>query len=288
MDTPVPPGRPGNLTPEQEEKLRQLWVYLLQLCKVEGKAAEDRADAPSSPDKPAESNGAQHKKRPFRFGRKRDDSGLKSNDASSEDKYGQTKHFQEALARLTPEQLRETIWTMVKCDHPDALALRFLRARKWDVDKALVMLVSTMDWRRTEMHVDDDIMRNGEGDMLRNQQEGSGAAKKKGHDFMAQIRMGKSFLHGTDREGRPICVVRARLHRQGDQDEENLERYTVYVIETARMLLQSPVDTAVRYRHPPFLLPFFSAGGGSFSSPSNLAQFLTSSPLLSGRPSSST
>jgi len=41
-----------------------------------------------------------------------------------------------------------------------------------------------------------------------------------------------------------MCVIRVRLHRQGEQSEESLERYTIFVIETARMILAPPVDTA--------------------------------------------
>lgn len=62
---------------------------------------------------------------------------------------------------------------------------------------------------------------------------------------MMQLRIGKSYLHGLDKEGRPICFVRVRLHKQGEQSEESLERYTVYIMETARLMLQPPVDTAV-------------------------------------------
>lgn len=72
-----------------------------------------------------------------------------------------------------------------------------------------------------------------------------GAAAEKDNDFMMQLRMGKSYLHGLDKEGRPICFVRVRLHKQGEQSEESLERYTVYIMETARLMLQPPVDTAV-------------------------------------------
>ncbi len=70
---------------------------------------------------------------------------------TDEDKYGQTKHFYETLSTQTPESIRATIWSMVKHDNLDALLLRYLRARKWDVEKALVMLISTMNWRRNEM-----------------------------------------------------------------------------------------------------------------------------------------
>ena len=95
------------------------------------------------------------------------------------------------------------------------------------------------------MKVDSDIMKNGEGGALIDEQGGDGDVKQIGHDFLAQIRMGKSFLHGVDKQGRPICVVRVRLHRQGDQREDSMEKYTVYLIETARMVLRAPIDTAV-------------------------------------------
>src|SRR6185437_11536362 len=82
--------------------------------------------------------------------------------ADADDKYGQVKEYQQILATQSPESLRATFWSMVKADHPDGLLLRFLRARKWDVDKALVMLVSTMRWRSQEQHVDDDVVLKGE------------------------------------------------------------------------------------------------------------------------------
>ena len=165
----------------------------------------------------------------------------------SEDKYGQSKDFQEALSNMSPETIRTTFWSMVKHDHPDALLLRFLRARKWDVEKALVMMISTMRWRAVEMHVDDDIMKNGEGGALEASKSTDSAKKKHAEDFLTQMRMGKSFLHGLDKAGRPMCFVRVRLHKQGEQSEESLERYTVYLIESARMVLSPPIDTAVSF-----------------------------------------
>jgi hypothetical protein len=102
-----------------------------------------------------------------------------------------------------------------------------------------------MRWRSADVHVDDDIMKNGELSSL-DAANGSDPAKRRlGEDFLAQMRLGKSFLHGVDKNGRPMCFVRVKLHKQGEQSEESLERYTVFVIESARMVLQPPVDTAV-------------------------------------------
>lgn len=250
MSSPIPEGRPGNLTPEQEEKLRKLWSSVFQLTGVlEGGDPTNHTEEPLPTDdaQPAE---GEKKKRFGMFRKSKETKTASSHDHSNkdgadDDKYGQTKQYYDTLANHSPETIRETIWSMVKHDHPDALLLRFLRARKWDVEKALVMLVSTMSWRHGEMHVDADIMKNGEGGAVQSASSTDANEKRLGTDFMAQIRMGKSFLHGKDKQGRPICVVRVRLHKQGEQCEESLERYTVYIIESARMVLSPPVDTAV-------------------------------------------
>jgi hypothetical protein len=107
------------------------------------------------------------------------------------------------------------------------------------------MMISTMHWRKDEQHVDDDIMLNGEGGALKDSQSSNPSTKKEGLDFLAQMRLGKSFIHGIDKEGRPISIVRVRLHKGGEQSERALERFTVYTIETCRLALQPPVETAV-------------------------------------------
>jgi hypothetical protein len=249
------PGRPGTLTPDQEERLREFWIATLQVFGVleakdlngnghaETLNGRDRANTSSSTKRPKKKRLSM-----FRSKNKEDDTDSVTSTEShqvsdADDKYGQTKEFHDALANMPPELLRTTFWSMVKHDHPDALLLRFLRARKWDVEKALVMMVSTMRWR-VNVNVDDDIMKNGELGMMDSASSSDAAKKKLGHDFLAQMRLGKSFLHGLDKSGRPMCFVRVRLHRQGEQSEESLERYTIFVIESARMVLSPPVDTA--------------------------------------------
>ena len=248
MAGPTLPGRPGNLTADQEVKLQELWTETLKVFGV------------ATPGKPQNLNEESHnagsnqvgsekkkKKRHGMFGRKHIEDEDDGTSTDQDDKYGQSKEFQQVIAHVKPEDLRKAFWDMLKHDHPDGLLLRFLRARKWDVHNALVMMIATMNWRLSAMHVDDDIMRRGEGGALADDESSNAAVKREGHDFLVQMRLGKSFLHGTDKSGRPMCFVRVRLHKQGEQTESSLERYTVFVIETARLLLAPPVDTAVRH-----------------------------------------
>ncbi|UNI17296.1 phosphatidylinositol transfer protein csr1 [Purpureocillium takamizusanense] len=245
-------GHLGNLTPEQEQKLRQLWNAFFKVCGIaeESGSSVDGAttETPSKVSTVKESEAPQKKRFSlFRWGGNEStegSTGTKAAEPDDNDKYGQTKDYHKTLENNSPESIRQTIWSMVKHDHPDALLLRFLRARKWDVEKALVMLISAMNWRHNQMNLDDDIMKNGEAGAIEDEKNGNASAKKRGVDFMAQLRMGKSFLHGTDKEGRPICIVRVRLHKPGEQSSESLERYTVFIIETARLVLEPPVDTA--------------------------------------------
>lgn len=158
------------------------------------------------------------------------------------------RDFQKILHGQTAQSIRAMVIGAVKHEHPDTLILRFLRARKWDINKALMMMFKAMNWRHTDFHVDEEIMPHGEAGAVEDEKNGDKAAKTLGHDFMKQIRMGKSFLHGTDRHERPICIVRVRLHRASDQCVESIERYTTYLIETARFVLNPPIETAVSLR----------------------------------------
>ncbi|KAF1362495.1 phosphatidylinositol transfer protein CSR1 [Lizonia empirigonia] len=265
----TPAGRPGTLTPQEEEKLRELWALTMKVFGVHGEGSngvETPAAAPVATSTTAAPAAEKEKKKSKLsvFSRHKKDKNDKAAEIDStttsgantpdvgrlslsteDDKFGQTADFKAALADIPPEDLRNSFWSMAKHDHPDALLLRFLRARKWDVEKALVMMISTMRWRLQEMHVDDKIVKNGElGALTEASSTTDAKAKKNDEDFLVQLRMGKSYLHGLDKEGRPMCIVRARLHKAGEQTEESLEKFTVYTIETARLLLRPPIDTA--------------------------------------------
>lgn len=223
--TNIPAGRAGNLTAEQETKLKEMWARIGEITGV----AKDEADSPAS-----------------------EDSGYVSTNSrpgtadAGNDKHGQTKQFQDLINSQSPEAIRAAAWSFIKHDNPDDGVLRFLRARKWDVNAAVVMLMGALHWRTQTARLDQDIMLKGEGGALAVTQSSSASStdKKLADDYLNQLRMGKAFLHNTDKEGRPCAYVRVRLHRSSQQSNQALERFIIHFIETSRFVLKPPVDTA--------------------------------------------
>lgn len=229
------PGYYLSLTDDQEAKLKELWISLAKITGItkDGGPIGKVASPAKSEEKPV--------KRGWFGGVKKDDGPAQETD----DKFGLAKEYQKALAAHSPEELRVAFWHMAKADHPDSLLLRFLRARKWDVQRALVMCISALQWRISEVHVDDEIMRRGDGGLKEEYEQTKNAATKKTmDDFDKMLRNGQSYVRGRDNEGRPICYIRVRLHKIGAHPGQTIERMTVYHIETSRLLLKDRMETA--------------------------------------------
>lgn len=258
------PGFLGNINEDQEEKLQKLWFILLKAggsCfpqnEPSASATEEHASLPppqrrlsllsrtqsSVSEKTVPTYNTPYQQNIMKHLREMGAGVWESN------------AIQKALMAITPTELRTGILDTLKHEHPDAVILRFLRARKWDVPKAFAMMMDAVVWRVKEMHVDEDVMAKGELHAIKlTQNKSSPSEQKAGNDFLSQIRMGKSYVHGVDRAGRPIVVVRVRLHKPGAQSEESLERYIVHVIESVRLTLAPPVETAVSF---PLFSPCF-------------------------------
>lgn len=248
------PGFLGNLNRDQEAKLQSLWSVLLKVAQISltNEPINGFSEEPWSPIQP--------QRRLSLLGR------TQSNVSENPMPIPNTPYHQsimkclgemgagvaesnaikKALSEITPIELRTGVFDTLKHDHPDAMLLRFLRARKWDVPKSFAMMMEAIVWRLKEMHVDEDVMAKGELYALKQTQNKSSISERKaGNDFMSQMRMGKSYVHGIDRAGRPIVVVRVRLHKPGAQSEESLERHIVHLIESVRLTMAPPVETAV-------------------------------------------
>ena len=262
--TQIPTGHVGNLTAEQEVKLRDLWAIVFKFLDIyEAEMAANPNGTNTQEPAPA---AAPEKEKKGWFGRS--SSKPKATAASSamhqkhpnlvneimalmppEDRDNQelVKIALEALDLYTPDTIRAIIRDCVKHEHPDALALRFLRARKWDLIRAVGMMAKTINWRVNTMKVDSELMMEGEGQAVEDENSGSGFKKTLSADFLKQIRWGKSYIHGLDREGRPVNYIRVKMHKASDQCNESIERYTVYLFELGRLALQPPLETAVGF-----------------------------------------
>ncbi|KAL3461812.1 CRAL-TRIO domain-containing protein [Aspergillus heterothallicus] len=158
--------------------------------------------------------------------------------------HAEIQAMEKILTKMSLAEMCFALLKMAKQEHPDTLLLRFLRARKWDVNKAFGMMANAIYWRQS-FQVDDDVVPKGELHAWEQAHDAklSKAEQKEGKDFIAQLEMGKSYLHGLDRQGRPVNIVRVKLHKPGAQTAAALERYIVHVIESTRILVAPPVET---------------------------------------------
>ncbi|KAL2130258.1 hypothetical protein VTI74DRAFT_6697 [Chaetomium olivicolor] len=148
-----------------------------------------------------------------------------------------THEFREHLSDKSTDGFLHGLWGSILADHPDVLVLRFLRARKWDVEKAVAMLVSAVNWRQ-ERRLEDDIIRKGDSVGLAKEQ----SADEKG--FMAQYHSGKAYVRGSDKEGRPVFIIKVRLHDPKLQSPECMEMFILHNIETIRTMIRHPIEKA--------------------------------------------
>ncbi|KAE8343317.1 hypothetical protein BDV24DRAFT_149915 [Aspergillus arachidicola] len=254
------PGYVGNLSSDQEAKLRQIWSIILTLNDIpqpefQDVTLENEEKRPRSIHRRSSSltktvSNITNSNLPKNLDQTLLGLGINSSEL---------KTVRDCLNQASIDEIRRSLLSTAKQDHPDSLLLRFLRARKWDVSKAFAMMLEALVWRVKEQHVDEMIVSNSELRALKEEQDKSNPAKAKaGSTFLAQMRMGKCYVHGTDRAGRPIGIVKARLHNPKAQSEEVIKRYILHIIESARLVLVPPVES-VEYAPVKFLIDCFQA-----------------------------
>ncbi|KZP14434.1 CRAL/TRIO domain-containing protein [Athelia psychrophila] len=186
----IPSGHIGNISPEQDDTLKQMWASFFAL------------DGTSEPGKTAT---------------------------------GAPVDLTEAKKHVADlggfEKFHETFWRTPFSGPPDSTMLRFLRARKWDVTAALGMLACMIAWR-VELAVDEIVEAGEEG--LNRDLPG----------FDLQMRSGKSYLHGTDAQGRIVIYIHVQIHNSRQQTFEALRAFTIFSVETGRLFLAPPTNQA--------------------------------------------
>lgn len=200
-----PSGHLGNLTFEQQKMLISLWGMLIEYLK-----------------------------RPF------DEKAAKKKDrqlvsmmyewsietASSTTSLAESERSQISVDRSSAMQdnpLNEEFWSQAGAGDLDTLLLRFLRARKWNLNEAFQMVIDTLEWRR--MYEVRKIMAEGEAGIK-----------------PELLALGKSYFWNVDRQGRLLSIITSRLHDRYAQTLEETCRFTVYLMELGRRLM-APAET---------------------------------------------
>lgn len=158
-------------------------------------------------------------------------------DSFSHEAPDKSQQFLKNLKDKSPESFKQGLWNSVLADHPDATVLRFLRARNWDVIKAMDMLASAINWRN-ERQVDEEIVGKGESVAMKLSPTVDEEA------FVTQYRSGKSYVRGTDKDGHPIYIIKVRLHDPHLQSATAMETYVLHNIETIRILARGSCHKA--------------------------------------------
>ncbi len=130
-----------------------------------------------------------------------------------------------SIEEIIDSSYGDELFCAIGSDNPDVLLLRWIRANKWNIDDAVQQLINTLKWRH-QFNIQ-KLLADGEYQL--NQQE---------------IQSGKTFLIGKDKIGRPVTYVHVTKHIKGQFQDESTQLMTIFVIETARKLLDGGNETA--------------------------------------------
>lgn len=131
---PVPEGYVGNLNDEHEAKLREMWLEFFSCVeKAQGKGGAEGGAGAATVGVNQEDNDPKK-------------SGIPKGDEAKEEakKKEEEKAMNDLLQEYGKDALRNSFWRFVKFDDPDTIMLRFLRARKWDVGRAIAMMAGCL------------------------------------------------------------------------------------------------------------------------------------------------
>eukprot|EP00835_Amoeboradix_gromovi_P005568 NODE_536_length_7014_cov_0.311208.p2 type:complete len:340 gc:universal NODE_536_length_7014_cov_0.311208:2532-1513(-) len=126
---------------------------------------------------------------------------------------------------ITIEEFRIAYYKITQLENPDEFMMRFIRARKYHLRKALDMMIRAIKFQI--------VFQVEKIRML-------GDTKLPLHELT-----GKSFVYNTDEEGRPILYINTALHDKNGASTSEFEEVTIYVIETLRCFVRHPISNIV-------------------------------------------
>lgn len=253
------PGYRNNLTPSQTLALFKLWRRFLRLCEITSHSTDSiGVGADAQPPAISSRNSTDSRKRGLsrkaRATASEPFSNQSSASASQENLHAtdrldpnsiprddklkehlrhleESKDMQAFLLKHGGAALRREFWAIVKGEHPDAYMLRCLRARKWDVDRALAIIGSTCAFR-----VQYDVSR------IMKEAELGLTKTRGGFNIMSN---GISYVYGATATGEPVYFIEVGSHYSSNQTAEELKRGVILLQESLQILMPPPVERKV-------------------------------------------
>ncbi|PWY97904.1 hypothetical protein BCV70DRAFT_42950 [Testicularia cyperi] len=225
----IEPAYKGNLNAQQQKDLREMWRRLFELFEKNEDVSED-IDRKGGPQAVAAKGGST----PAPKNEKDAGKDIPKDDKAKEEakKQEELKEMNEFIDKYGGPILRRTMWEFTKMDHPDTSLLRFLRARKWDIDRALAMMAAACKFR-LEKDVEGIIYKGEEG-------------LKDVAGFLNQFRRGISYIKGNSDKGEfPVYFIHVARHFTSAQKHEVLQQFVLLAMENARQLTTPPYEKAV-------------------------------------------
>ncbi|WFD31104.1 hypothetical protein MSPP1_002137 [Malassezia sp. CBS 17886] len=215
-------GYLGNLTPQQEQTLKDFHRFYFEIVSRNHERSDELARQGGFK--------AAHSGSELKSNTSKDDQNSKSKEDAK--RAQELKSVDEVVNKYGGKYIHETMWYTNNLDNPDMTALRFLRARKWDLDRSMGMCMAALQFRMDMNHM--EILAKGE--------EGLGAEE----GFLNQFRRGISYIEGnTDKGEFPIYFIHVARHYTSAQKIETLQRFVVLAMENARLLCTPPMEKAV-------------------------------------------
>ncbi|EIE91027.1 hypothetical protein G6F46_005978 [Rhizopus delemar] len=219
-------GHAGALNEEQLDKLKKLWLRVLALFQQQGETVQLEQEPTKK-----KTGGL------FGFGKKEEKEKEYFLGTTSDPRW-RNLSLDKALPLIPGSLLHQAFWGLVATDNPDSTLLRFLRARKWDLDASFNMLANTLRWR-IDMRTN-DIVALGETGLIEELERSKSGL---GTSFKELLGRKMVTLGGPDKNDRGICFINVQVYHKEDQPIETIKLLTIYIMETARIICDYPMET---------------------------------------------
>lgn len=144
----APEGCLNNLEDDHWDKLYQMWDTFFSVC---DRATGNKEQKEGFTEDWGVDEGAAKKQSGGLMGANKalKNSGIEKEDdaKAAAQARAEEANMEKLLTTYGPEALRNAFWRICKRDDPDITMLRFLRARKWNVEQTIAMMASSMKWR---------------------------------------------------------------------------------------------------------------------------------------------